>query len=156
MIGWVSAGCCFMASRSRHHYVPNDYLQFFKVTSVHLQPRARYQQHFCVLFWGDFTARLRWTLRSADSFNSSRYKYTQGQSLGTINLSHTPSGKEEVWSMEKRCHLNDICVRIEVQQEDTKHESLQSHGACLSLGPHPVLNMNKWAHWTLFLRQTEI
>lgn len=63
------------------------------------------------------------------------------------NLSHTPSGKEEVWSMEKRCHLNDICVRIEVQQEDTKHESLQSHGACLSLGPHPVLNINKWTHW---------
>lgn len=28
--------------------------------------------------------------------------------------------------MEKRFHLNDICVRIEVQQEDTKHESLQS------------------------------
>lgn len=88
MISWVSAGCCFMASRSRHHYVPNDYLQFFKVTSVHLQPRARYQQHFRVLFWGDFTPQHRWTLRSADSFNSSRYKYTQGQSLGKP-LTHT-------------------------------------------------------------------
>lgn len=88
MISWVSAGCCFMASRSRHHYVPNDYLQFFKVTSVHLQPRARYQQHFRVLFWGDFAAQHRWTLRSADSFNSSRYKYTQGQSLGKP-LTHT-------------------------------------------------------------------
>lgn len=88
MISWVSAGCCFMASRSRHHYVPNDYLQFFKVTSVHLQPRACYQQHFRVLFWGDFTAQHRWTLRSADSFNSSRYKYTQGQSLGKP-LTHT-------------------------------------------------------------------
>lgn len=41
-----------------------------------------------VLFWGDFTAQHRWTLRSADSFNSSRYKYTQGQSLGKP-LTHT-------------------------------------------------------------------